>query len=247
MSEWFTIGLQTGKNVSKKVNEFIESKDAKENFKIDSKKELRDGTTIYRWYAVWAPWNYKVEKTLIDLLTTFKGSDNEDDAFKLIAVGDDGGHDSMCNDLGIDSYVLYLREKLLANSITAYISEFLVEDQIAVCAELIDLLLNTQVNIINGRPRDYIVKKQRAYKIKNRDKIVFHVKYTPYRIDQYYAQQRTGIDHHDPEGCIPLSKISQDRKERCQSNFNRQYDVPDVVDRTGHLNKHCRIAGYELD
>ena len=104
MSEWFTIGLQTGKNVSKKVNEFIESKDAKENFKIDSKKELRDGTTIYRWYAVWAPWNYKVEKTLIDLLTTFKYSDNEDDAFKLIAVGDDGGHDSMSNDLGFDLF-----------------------------------------------------------------------------------------------------------------------------------------------
>ena len=104
MSQMYTIGLQVGKNVAIKVDALVASEEAQQNFRVDTTKKLNDGTTVYKWYAEWATWNYPIQAKLVELLKEFKNSDDEDDAYKLTAVGDDGGYDNMSNDKGWDLF-----------------------------------------------------------------------------------------------------------------------------------------------
>ncbi len=107
MSEWYTIGLQTGKNVSKRIDKFIELQycDECKNFNPDAKKTLSDGTSIYQWYMKWNPYIFKDEKELITILQDFDGSDSEDDAYKLVCVGDEGSEDEYGNTIGYDIFI----------------------------------------------------------------------------------------------------------------------------------------------
>jgi hypothetical protein len=104
MSQSFTIGLQTAGNVTKEVDAFVASKEAQENFKLSKSKELRDGSKIYKWEATWQPWNFKVQKKLITILEKFNGSEDEDDAYKLVALGEDGGYDRRDNIAGNERF-----------------------------------------------------------------------------------------------------------------------------------------------
>lgn len=98
MGEWSEIGLQAGKNVAEKVDEFIRSEhrdDNLDNFDPNNRKELADGTVIYTWYMKWYPDWYKDQKRFRDLLLTFDDVQAyEDNAWKLVVVGDEGGYDS---------------------------------------------------------------------------------------------------------------------------------------------------------
>lgn len=109
MSELYTIGLQAGKNVVKAVEDFIELQycDESRNFNPKKRKDLEDGTSIYEWYMKWAPSWFREQGEFISLLKRFNGSSDEDDAYKLVCVGNEGGHDEFCNDIGYDILDLY--------------------------------------------------------------------------------------------------------------------------------------------
>ena len=91
------------------------------------------------------------------------------------------------NYLGIDPDILYLREKLLTGTVASDKSEFPVKDKISVCAELIYLLLNAQINVIYRRSRDNIIKEQCADKIEERDKVILHREDISCQIDQQHS------------------------------------------------------------
>ena len=107
MGEWFTVGLQTGKKVTEAVDEFIR----KEHFG-GQRKDLVDGTTMYQWSMKWSPHWYKDEERFVAVLNRFEDGaiadvpeeELEDYAFKLVAVGDDGGSDEMGNDIGYELF-----------------------------------------------------------------------------------------------------------------------------------------------
>ena len=112
MAQWYDIGLQAGKKVAEKINGFIkaENKSETQNFNPVKQKTLEDGTTVYKWYMKWAPYMTEEERRLLDVLDEFRYIDgtyfdipeNEliDYAFKLVAVGDEGGEDEYYNPLG---------------------------------------------------------------------------------------------------------------------------------------------------
>ena len=101
MSEYFTVGLQTGRNVTKVVDKFIKMYD----FKSDKRKDLTDGTTIYEWYVRWCPCNISVEQSLLDMLKTFDNKEKAiDNAYKMLCVGDEGSEDEYGNYAGFYNF-----------------------------------------------------------------------------------------------------------------------------------------------
>ncbi len=111
MGQWYDVGLQAGKKVAEKIDEFIrnEHKSEKENFDPKKRKTLKDGTTVYQWYKIWQPEWFEDEKRFVKVLKQFEDFDFDgtpeeiDYAFKLVAVGDEGSEDSISNCLG-DEY-----------------------------------------------------------------------------------------------------------------------------------------------
>lgn len=106
MSEWYTIGLQAGRNVVEKVNTFIKKhhQDDTHNFDPERYKVMKDGSSIYKWYMKWDPVWFKDEKELVGILNTFNRSKDKEDAYKLICVGDEGGNDYYANSIGWDLF-----------------------------------------------------------------------------------------------------------------------------------------------
>ena len=107
MGQWFDVGLQAGKSVAEKVDEFIK----REGFTPNKRRTLSDGSTIYRWYMKWNPYWFKDEKRFVELLNTFDGNpefmsdeEYENTAYKLVAVGDEGGTDEIANDGGYELF-----------------------------------------------------------------------------------------------------------------------------------------------
>ena len=105
MGQWFDIGLQAGKTVAEKVDKFIKD----EEFTPKNRKELRDGSVIYYWYTKWQPYWYEDEKKFLSLLHSFDGIDRnseeyETTAYKLVAVGDEGGQDEFDNEAGYEIF-----------------------------------------------------------------------------------------------------------------------------------------------
>ena len=76
MSEWYTIGLQAGRNVVEKVNAFIKKHHQSDthNFDPERYKVMKDGSSIYEWYMKWDPVWFKDEKELVGILNTFNRS-----------------------------------------------------------------------------------------------------------------------------------------------------------------------------
>ncbi len=104
MSQSFTIGLQAAGNVTREVDAFVATKEAQENFKLLKSKEMSDGSKVYKWEATWRPWNFKVQEKLIAILEKFNDSEDEDDAYKLVALGEDGGYDRRDNIAGNERF-----------------------------------------------------------------------------------------------------------------------------------------------
>lgn len=117
MGQWYEIGLQTGKKITEAVDAFIkaEHKSNKpgDNFDPKARKTLSDGTTIYKWYMKWEPSWYQDEKRFMAVLDTYNDNfiealdddnDADDYAWKLIAVGDEGGSDERGNTAGFDTF-----------------------------------------------------------------------------------------------------------------------------------------------
>lgn len=116
MGEWYIIGLQTGKKVTEAVDDFIASEhhsDAHgDNFDPTNRKTLSDGSTIYRWYMKWNPYQYADEARMVGILQNFNklnteeltNSEDEDFAYKLVAVGEEGGMDDLANEQGYELF-----------------------------------------------------------------------------------------------------------------------------------------------
>ncbi len=115
MGEYYTVGLQAGKNVTKKVNEYITSchKDDWQNFDPDEVKTMEDGSTIYSWYTKWHPIGNETHIDLIKTLNSFLNSKNKDDAYKLICVGEDGGNDLYGNEIGYEIFLDLYEERTI--------------------------------------------------------------------------------------------------------------------------------------
>ena len=99
MGEWFQIGLQAGKKAAEKVD--VYNKDMM--CTLEGRKELKNGSVIYKWCMKWNPGLYKEEEGLIELL---KGMDenDEDYAYKMVCVGEEGSQDFYSNELGSDIF-----------------------------------------------------------------------------------------------------------------------------------------------
>ena len=65
----YVFGLQTGKNVAKVIDEFVQSN---ANYYSDvQRKDLPDGTVLYRWVKSWNPRMYAADAELLRILRTF--------------------------------------------------------------------------------------------------------------------------------------------------------------------------------
>ena len=148
--------------------------------------------------------------------------------------------------LGIDSHIADLREEFLAYGVGSDISELPVENKIAVCTEFIYLLLNAQINVIDRRSGNDIIKYTCAEEVEERNQIVLDVKDTSCQIYKDRTQKGSCIDHHDPEGGISSAEICQDRKECCKADFHCEDDVSDVIEKSGFLEQLGRISRNEL-
>lgn len=121
MGQWYNIGLQAGREVAKDVDAFIKAEHKSDklgdNFDPSARKELKDGSVIYSWYMKWDPSWYQDEKRFMAVLDKFSDEAveevvNEEDfiddadvfAWKLVAVGDEGGQDERGNWLGFDTF-----------------------------------------------------------------------------------------------------------------------------------------------
>lgn len=121
MGQWYEVGLQAGREVAKNVDAFIKaehkSERAGENFDPKARKEFSDGSVTYAWYMKWQPEWFSDEKRFLAVLNKFSdesvdeivnGDDFIDDeevfAWKLVAVGDEGGHDERGNTLGFNIF-----------------------------------------------------------------------------------------------------------------------------------------------
>ncbi len=113
MGQWYEVGLQAGRKVTEAVDAFIKAEHKSDklgdNFDPKARKTLSDGTTIYKWYMKWQPSWYEDEKRFMavlnkysdDYIATLDEDEDEDDyAWKLIAVGDEGGQDEQGNTVG---------------------------------------------------------------------------------------------------------------------------------------------------
>ncbi len=109
MGEFYNIGLQCGKTVAEAVDKYLKevhvSDHAGENMDPANTKALEDGSKMYKWYMKWAPYQFIREKGLIDILKVYSDvEDDEDKAYKFVAVGDEGGSDEYANTIGYEIF-----------------------------------------------------------------------------------------------------------------------------------------------
>ncbi len=107
MGEYYDVGLQVGKKLGKEVDDLIKklhkSDEYGENMNPINRKEL-DNSIVYRWNMKWEPYWFKDEIQLVEILKKYDTTSDEDYAYKLIAVGDEGGQDEMGNEIGYDIF-----------------------------------------------------------------------------------------------------------------------------------------------
>jgi hypothetical protein len=133
MGQFYEIGLQAGKDVAKEIDAFIvqehKSDKAGENFDPEKRYTLDDGTSVYFWYQKWMPDLYSQQDRLLKTLNKFDnesmdkeislGHSIESKAWKLVAVGDEGGFDEYGNLEGFEEFDgLYQSTRLVLPSDT---------------------------------------------------------------------------------------------------------------------------------
>lgn len=121
MGQWYDVGLQAGKIVANAIDAFIASEhkgdNPGENFDPCTRKEISDGSIVYRWQMKWDPYWFEDEGRFVEVLDKFSdanlpdedeiealGLEYDDYAYKLVAVGDEGGQDELCNEIGADIF-----------------------------------------------------------------------------------------------------------------------------------------------
>lgn len=100
MSITYEIGIMANKNVAKALDEFFGSAAAKRNWSEYEKKQLSDGSTMYRTWCNNHPSWYEIGKQFLATLHEFSCSIIEDDAYRCIMISDEGYKDEYSNDIG---------------------------------------------------------------------------------------------------------------------------------------------------
>lgn len=96
----YEIGIMAGKNAAKKIDAFFESEDAKKNWSEYERKELSDGSTMYRTWCNNHPSFYSIGKKFLEVIKSFEKSKYEPDALKCIMVSEEGNKDEYSNTPG---------------------------------------------------------------------------------------------------------------------------------------------------
>ena len=100
MSTSYEIGVMANKNVAKALDDFIGSDIAKENWKYWERKELKDGSTMYKSDINNYPSHYEVGRKFLEVFESFKQSEEIDDAYKLVMSPQENGSSEMGNEIG---------------------------------------------------------------------------------------------------------------------------------------------------
>ncbi len=114
------------KNVADALNEFFDSAAAKRNWSKFEKKQLADGSTMYRTWCKNHPSWYEIGKKFIATLHEFSKSKIEADAFRCIMISDEGYSDEYSNDIG-----LLIFEDFYSSNIISYPESFESMDDIS--------------------------------------------------------------------------------------------------------------------
>ena len=104
MSTIYEVALETGAELAKKVEDYMQKANEERTMFPYKKKTMEDGAVIFTFTGKWGPYNYEVDKGLIKVLEQYDGYDNDDYAYKLVAVADDDMPTIFCNDNGFEIF-----------------------------------------------------------------------------------------------------------------------------------------------
>lgn len=100
MSITYEIGIMANKNVADALDEFFENADAKRNWSKYEKKQLADGSTMFRTWTNNHPSWYEIGKKFLATMHEFSSSKIDDDAYRCIMISDEGSSNEYSNDIG---------------------------------------------------------------------------------------------------------------------------------------------------
>ena len=96
----YEIGIMAGKNAAEKINAFFDNEDVKKNWSEVEKKILPDDTTMYRTWTNNHPSWYEVGKKFLEVIRNLADTENEDDAYRVIMVSEEGYTEEYSNTIG---------------------------------------------------------------------------------------------------------------------------------------------------
>ena len=96
----YEIGIMANNRAAKAIDAFFESEDAKKNWSEYERKELSDGSTMYRTWCNNHPSWYKIGKKFLEVIRGFEKSNYEPDALRCIMVSEEGFKEEISNTPG---------------------------------------------------------------------------------------------------------------------------------------------------
>lgn len=96
----YEIGIMAGKNAAEKIDAFFNSEDVKENWSEVERKDLSDGSTMYRTWNNNHPSFYPVGKQFLEVIRNLADTDDEDDAYRVLMVSEEGYSEELSNTAG---------------------------------------------------------------------------------------------------------------------------------------------------
>ncbi len=100
MSQTYEIGIMAGKEVARAIDAFFDTKEAKENWAYHEKKNLKDGSTMYRAEMQNHPSHFPVGRGFLKMLRGFEAFTGEEYAFRCIMISEEGFKDEVSNTIG---------------------------------------------------------------------------------------------------------------------------------------------------
>ena len=96
----YEIGIMAGKNAAKEISAFFDLGDVKDKWSEVERKTLSDGFTMYRTWINNHPSWYLVGKKFLEVIKNLADTDNEDDAYRVVMVSEEGYTEEYSNTIG---------------------------------------------------------------------------------------------------------------------------------------------------